>query len=274
MTRIRFQSPLSEGNFTRADVEAKIVETLNQDDLNLISMPNIQAVIYRPPTSPSWLKGLAAAVETGQLRIQRVALANVTIDEIATWLDNELPPDTAPSELYALLKQEILGLVECECLLTGASRFILRIFTESPTLRCGFHVDTAVPRAPAVGLLRVFNGPGTKYVDPANITNMRDFYRYLSQRERLGKELEKASKQGDIETVQATSSQIESLEMKPGFLLDPEDIREVAAGAIIAFKHVDIRHHWSNHPKNLAWVHSSPSEGVTRLVVNVTAHEQ
>jgi hypothetical protein len=44
----------------------------------------------------------------------------------------------------------------------------------------------------------------------------------------------------------------------------------VAAGAVVAFKHVDVGLHWTPHAKAKAWIHCSPMCGAARLVVNVT----
>jgi hypothetical protein len=122
-------------------------------------------------------------------------------------------------------------------------------------------------------LLQVFNGRGTEYVHPDNVTSMRDFYRYLSERERLSKEMEKAWMQSQWARHDEILERITTLDERPYFLLQPDDIRTVPTGAIVAFKHVDARLHWSNHAKGLAWIHRSPMEGTIRLVVNVTARE-
>ena len=46
------------------------------------------------------------------------------------------------------------------------------------------------------------------------------------------------------------------------------------AGSIVAFKHVDVRYHWSVHPQVPAWIHSSPMTGTPRLVVNLTSPQR
>jgi len=253
--------------------QATVIKSSSADDLHLVTLPHVQAAIYHSPDPPPWLTDIARAVETGVFQIERVVLPCVTFREIADWLDRNLPRVDLFPHLHTVGKSEILSLVERERALTRASHFMLRVFTEAPTTRCGFHVDTAVPRAPTVGLLRVFNGPGTEYVDPDNITSMRDFYRYLAQRERLAREMAEAQTRDDREWYDAILNQITSLDARPTFLLRPEDIQVIPTCAIVAFKHVDARIHWSDHAKALAWVHRSPAVGAPRLVVNVTARE-
>lgn len=80
-------------------------------------------------------------------------------------------------------------MIRLEQTLPGASQLIMRMFTDAPTQRCGFHIDTALPRSSTIGLVRVFNGTRTLYVHPENIISMNDFYQYLGKREQLGKEL-------------------------------------------------------------------------------------
>ena len=35
-----------------------------------------------------------------------------------------------------------------------------------------------------------------------------------------------------------------------------------------------VRHHWSDHPNALGWIHSSPMTGTPRLVVNLTSPQR
>jgi len=236
-------------------------------------MPHVQAVIYQPQEPPLWMKDVAGSVETESLHIERVVLPCATPDEIADWLERRLPKVGALQQICTVIEGEIIALVEIEQILTNASHFMMRIFTEAPTCRCGFHVDTVPPRAPTIGLLRVFNGHRTEYVHPENVTSMRDFYRHLSQRERQVKAMKEAQARGDQVQYDELRAHIASLDKDPGFLRSPEDVRVVPEGAIVAFKHVDARWHWSDHPKALAWIHRSPMEGAPRLVVNITARE-
>jgi hypothetical protein len=230
-------------------------------------------VIYRPPALTPWMTELVRSVESGTFHVGRAVLPHAAPEEVGGWLENHVPRDGVPPESHAALRSEILALVELERALTGASHFMLRVLTEAPTRRCGFHVDTAMPRAPTTGLLRVFNGCGTEYVHPDNVTSMRDVYRHLSHRERLAKEMEEARVRNDRARYDVILDRIGFLDDNPAFLLRPDDVRVVPAGSIVAFKHVDARLHWSDHPKALAWIHRSPMAGEPRLVVNVTARE-
>jgi hypothetical protein len=257
----------------RPGAEAIIIESGREDDLEQVSMSHVQAVIYHPQEFPLWMKDLASTVETGAFHIERAVLLCATPSEIEDWLESHLPGGAALQELRTAVKSKIIEMVERERAMTNASHFMLRVFTEAPTHRCGFHIDTVLPHAPTTGILCVFNGPGTEYVHPDNVTSMHDFYRHLSQRERLAKEMEKAWSRGDHVRHDEILDRIVSLDERPAFLLHPDDVRIVPTASIVAFKHVNVHLHWSDHPKALAWIHRSPMGGLPRLVVNVTARE-
>jgi len=236
---------------------AVVHRTANERDLELIKLPHIQAVIFVPPELPAWLTQFGAAVARGSFQLPRTVLDDVTINDIEGWLHANMPAGAVEPEVLHAVRGDALSLVAREREMTGATRFVFRIFTGIPNRHCGFHVDTVPAAAPAHGLLRVYNGNGTAYVDPDNVISMREFYKYLSQRERL------------IRTAE-TDSIIELDEARP-FLLRPDDVHIAPAGSIIAFKHLDVRLHWSEHPRELAWIHCSPMEGDARFVVNVMA---
>jgi hypothetical protein len=141
-----------------------------------------------------------------------------------------------------------------------------RIFTEPPTRRCGFHVDTVPPQAPTVGALRVYNGASTEYVEPADVRGMTVFYGYLSRRERLSRALGRAEQGGDGARATALLVELVAMDDRPDFLRPGATVRQVPAGSPVLFKHVDIRSHWSAHPVRHAWVHRSPVAGTPRLV--------
>ncbi len=248
----------------------RILETSFEGDLSKVSQPEIQAVIYRPPGRAEWSTELSDAVESGRFQIDRAILQPITADELMSWLKGKIMGSLSP-EVSNRFKAEMRYLMGLEQMLTGVSQFTVRIFTEAPTQRCGFHVDTIKPRATPVGLLKVFNGPGTFYVHPENVTNMADFYRYFGQRECLGKELEMERTAGTDKPVEEIVREIGFLDRASMFLHNPDDIFQVPEGATVAFKHLDPRHYWSDHPKNLAWIHCSPGDGPRRLVVNITA---
>lgn len=251
--------------------EASVIKAAHQDDLKLILDKNVQAVIYAPESLPDWMAELAAAVESCAFQIPRVVLPNASYREIDDWLERCLSTSVLTIETRACLKQDILALVEQLKTITRASHFMLRIFTEAPTQECGFHVDTVPPAAPVCGILRVYNGAGTEYADPANVTRMGDFYKYLARRERLIRERREAQRDGV--STDGWDRQLTILDQERAFLLRRTDVCVVPSGSIVAFKHVDIQHHWSDHPKSMAWIHCSPMNGQPRLVINLTAQK-
>lgn len=228
---------------------ATVIETRDERDLALIAQPEVQAVIFIPETLPTWLAEFAEVVRSGAFQVPRTILDDATFEDIEAWLALHMGG-------FGDVRDDVLSLVKRERELTGATRFIFRVFTAVPSRHCGFHVDTVPPAAPTHGLLRVYNGNGTHYVAPESIVSMREFYRYLSRRERLVRE----------ETWDAVA---ELDELRP-FLRSPEDVRVAPAGSTVAFKHLDVRLHWSDHPRELAWVHCSPMDGEARFVVNVS----
>lgn len=274
MTVIRQRQNVIRNHRSLPDqTEWKIVETSSENELTRIWEPEVQAVIYKRPQLPSWNPDLAHAVESGAFQIERVVLQGVIAADISTWLDSHIPWGNIDEHLGKQFKNEILALVTLEQTLTGVSQVMIRMFTEAPTQRCGFHIDTTLPRASPFGLLRVFNGPGTFYVHPDNITKMSDFYRYFGEREQLGKDLERAVESGSSDAQDEIIRKIRTLDQTPKFLRKPDDIRQVPEGAIVVFKHLDTRFLWSDHAKGLTWIHCSPSQGPRRLVVNITPWE-
>jgi hypothetical protein len=251
--------------------EACIVQTDNQRDLVRIRSWSVQAVIYVPRALPDWFLNLAAAVENGALEVPRTTLHNVTHDEVKMWVEVNVSTTRLCCEVLNALKTDIMELVDCLAGLTNARRFSLRIFTGAPTTDCGFHVDTVPPGAPRCGLLRVYNGVGTAYVEPANVTSTRDFYHYLSRRERLERERAVARRNAAFEDCERLEREIKQLDLQPGFLKHRSQVQIAPAGSIVAFKHLDISRHWSNHGKELAWIHCSPMQGNPRLVINISS---
>jgi hypothetical protein len=151
---------------------------------------------------------------------------------------------------------------------------MLRIFTEAPSTECGFHIDTVPPGAPAVGLLRVYNGAGTDYIDPTNVTSISDFYHYLGRRDRLRRDHRAARKEHDASALLRLEREIAEHDAARPFVRRANESGVAPAGSIVAFRHMDGRHHWSDLAKPLAWIHSSPMTGRPRLVVNVTSPQR
>lgn len=259
---------------TKRHEDAIIIRTSDERELSRITGAGVQAVIYTPRPLPSWLADLAAAVRTGALQIPRVLLPNVVRDEVDNWLEHVVPDGVLSREVRISLKHDVRILVDRLGGLTGASRFMVRLFTEAPTTECGFHVDSVPRGAPEWGLLRVYNGAGTEYVDPANLTSMADFYRYLGRRERLERERQLARRDGDETAFERLERAVGALDRERSFLIRAHEISVAPAGSIVAFKHIDISNHWSGLSDLSPWIHSSPMSGEPRLVVNVTAPER
>jgi hypothetical protein len=252
--------------------EAVILRTQDERELDQISNPSVQAVIFSPPSLPAWFEELAVAVQTGAFQVPRNVLANASRDDIAAWLDDNLPVGVLTPEARAALTADILALVDRVGALGDTTRFMLRIFTGVPNTECGFHLDTVPPGRHPCGLLRVYSGAGTAYVEPSNVSSMAKFYCYLSRRERLTRDRATAHSDGDTDACMSLEREIERLDTELNFLLRPDEIHTAPAGTIVGFKHLDVRLHWSDHDKSLAWIHCSPMNGEARLVVNVTAN--
>ena len=254
--------------------KAFIVLTNEEQDLYQIGSPMVQAVIYVPRSLPHWFEELAEAVRKGEFHVPRTVIPRASREQIEAWLENNLPisPRTS-TDFRGLVKTDILTLVDHAGVISGATRFMLRILTAAPNTECGFHVDTVPPGANPWGLLRVYAGAGTEFVEPANVTSMADFYRYLSRRERLARERRVATGDGDKNTCERLQREIEQLDSERAFLRSPNNIQVAPAGSIAAFKHLDVSLHWSNHAKSKAWIHSSPMAGDMRFLVNVSPDE-
>jgi hypothetical protein len=122
---------------------------------------------------------------------------------------------------------------------------------------------------PLWGLLRVYNGAGTAYVDPADVLSMQRFYQYLSRREQIETELTMVKK--NTRCSARLEAAIQHLDEERSFLRNGASVQIAPSTSIIAFKHLDASLYWSGHSKGLAWIHCSPMEGRARLVVNVSA---
>jgi hypothetical protein len=252
---------------------AVILRTAYESDLQRIAEETVQAVIYEPEPLPAWLTAVAAAVQSEAFVVPRTVLPHATANEVAAWLaglpDRGLAPDVRDA-----LFDDVLSLVGRLARGTGASHFMVRMFTAAPTTECGYHVDTVPRRAPPWGLVRVYNGAGTGFVEPDNVVSVAEFYRYLARRERLERERGAARAECNTEAYDRLDAEIDALDRAPSFLERPEEIHIVPAGAIVAFKHVDVGLHWTAHAKAKAWIHCSPMCGAPRLVVNVTCPDQ
>lgn len=257
----------------QSDDQAVILRTDDERDLYRVMNPLVQAVIYMPRSLPDWFDELEATVKAGGFEVPRTVLPNATREQIEDWLENNLPFPETQADIRGLVKIDILALVDHVGRMSGASRFMLRILTAEPNTECGFHVDTVPLGASPCGLLRVYTGAGTDYVDPSNVTSTADFYRYLSRRERLSRDRTQARRDQDVIACEQLDREIEQLDHERPFLRDSENICTASAGSIVSFKYLDVSSHWSNHAKSMAWIHSSPMAGERRFLVNISPDE-
>lgn len=252
---------------------AHILWTRDEHDLRRIVEDDVQAVICVVAPLPDWVVPLTLAVESGRLSIPRTVLPNHTRDEVEAWFAEFLPDGPVAPDVRDSLVDDILELTDRLAASAGVSRFRLRIFTEAPTEDCGFHVDTVAPGAPPWGLLRVYNGAGTSFVEPDNLGSAGDFHRYLDRRERLERDRRTALEAARTDDFERVAREIAELDAARSFLARPEEVFEAPAGSIVAFKHVDLRFQWTQDAGPMPWVHCSPMRGGRRLVVNVTSPE-
>lgn len=252
-------------------LSGRIVRTMNEGDLEQVAEPDVQAVIFIPEVLPDYFRPLTAAVESGAFRVSRTILSDVGRSAIGSWLEANLPRDAVAPQVRLALLEDILALPNRIAALAAVQRLQLRMFTAAPTCDCGFHVDTVPPAAPNVGLLRVYNGAGTSYIEPSNVTSMREFYAYLSRRENLERKRKLARMSSDEEQNLRLEDELAKLDLELSFLKSASEIHTVPAGSIVAFRHLDVRLHWTDHSPSLAWIHCSPMHGERRLVVNFAA---
>jgi hypothetical protein len=262
-------SYLQRVNLGHSHNEAVILHADEQRELDLIQLPHVQAVIYTPHTLPAWITEVGAAVRSGTFQIHRTILSSVTREMIEAWLESSISANVLPDAIRSALQEDILILVDRCAALTGACRFYFRAMTDVPNRRCGYHVDTVPQRLPPWGLLRVYCGPGTEYVEPRNVISMAEFYRYLSKRNGYVRQLHEVSQEG-VGHAQKLAALAE-LDETPSFLYQPHERYVVPAGSIVALTHINIQLHWSDHAKELAWIHRSPMEGERRLLVSIAA---
>ncbi|MEU3689965.1 DUF1826 domain-containing protein [Streptomyces narbonensis] len=235
-------------------------------DIARLTDPGLTAVIVTPGERPDWLDELAELVVSRRLVITRTALTAVSRDEFADWSRTALA-DTDRAVARPLL-EDMTGIVEQVLAAADVKRVMVRVFTEAPTRRCGFHVDTVPPQAPTTGAVRVYNGPTTEYVSGDDVRSMKDFYAYLSRRERMSREAGPGTR-GDG-PARAAPDPLIAMDETPSFLRPHAPVHRVPPDATVYFKHIDVRRHWSPHPVADAWIHRSPMQGPPRLVLNVS----
>jgi hypothetical protein len=243
---------------------------------NLLQAPavlsqGVTAVIVRGGEPPEWLRTIDDLVTGGVLHIPRTILTSVTPAEVLRWLRVQLV--ALPRPLAGHLLDDVDKILAAVTGL-GISRLLVRVFTEKPTCRCGFHVDTVGPRAPAVGAVKVYNGVGTEYVSPADVVSMAAFYDYLANREWISKLAEAARKGNDLLGIERFEGQLNALDDNPAFLRTGAPIMRTQPGDTVVFRHVRWPRLWTEHPSDEAWIHRSPMAGDQRLVINVSPSTQ
>ncbi|MFF0753108.1 DUF1826 domain-containing protein [Streptomyces sp. NPDC004267] len=249
-------------------------------DIARLTDPGVTAVVLRPGQRPGWLDELAALVVERRLVVARTTLAAVSREEFADWARTALAG--TDGAVARPLLEDMTGTVERVMAATRVRRVMVRVFTEAPTRRCGFHVDTVPPQAPTTGAVRVYNGPTTEYVACDDVVSMKAFYAYLSRRERVAREAGAgacgacAEAPDGTEATGAETAGAEALgplvamDEAPSFLRPHAPVHRVPPDATVYFRHVDVRRHWSPHPVTDAWIHRSPMAGPPRLVLNVS----
>jgi hypothetical protein len=259
------EHPLAE------DVEfAGVVVTQDPAQLGHVRLAGVQAVILEPGSRRGWEARLAFAVENGAFKIPRQTLTIGQAEGVAHVLETCLSTEGLDFETRLALVDDIVDLADKLEQISGCPGIMLRIFTEAPTEVCGFHFDTVRPRLPPFGLLKVYNGECTRYVLACDIINILAFYRYLGRRERLSAKWRAACAERQAAEGDRWRAEMRELDRSLPFLRPRAAVHQVCAGAIVAFRHLDAREHWSDHPVDRAWLHCSPMFGLVRLVVNLT----
>lgn len=251
-------------------MQAQIIIAAEATAMARVREPGVQAVIVQPQRRAEWEVTLAVAVESGAYRIARCKLLVPRAESLVHVLEQNLPEAGLAFEVRLALIDDIAQLAEHLAATAGCRGLMLRLFTEAPSAHCGFHVDTVAPGRQPFGILKVYNGAGTAYVDPADVRSPQDFYRYLSRRERLAREWRAARERGAEDEAERLRAGLRELDATLAFLHPAAAIRQVPAGAMVAFRHLDVREHWSPQGPAQAWIHCSPMEGVRRLVLNLT----
>ncbi|MET9886495.1 hypothetical protein ABZZ20_25825 [Streptomyces sp. NPDC006430] len=236
------------------------------DDIaRLANDAGLSAVVVPDGRRAPWLHELAELVVGGRLVIPRTTLASVTRDEFTDWAHTAVAdaPATVARPLVHHMAEIVTRVVDA----ARTDHVMVRAFTEAPTRRCGFHVDTVPPQSSTVGAVRVYNGPTTEYVACEDVRGMDEFYAYLARRERLSRQAEREGRGGG-----AALDELCAMDDSPSFLRRGAVVRRVPADATVFFRHLDVRRHWSPHPVTDVWIHRSPMIGRPRLVLNVSPY--
>jgi hypothetical protein len=254
---------------TRRQASA-ILLTDDESLLARVREPGVQSVIFTPMKRAPWEELVKGAVERRDFVIERCSLNVECSMALPQVLEARLSQEGLPFEIRLALIDDLSALADRLAAITGCRGLMVRLFTEAPTEHCGFHVDTVPPGCPPFGLLKVYNGPGTLYVDPDDVVDMNLFYGYLGRRERLARTRNQAIKRDHEAEAQRLRAELLELDATLPFLRPAAAVHEVPAGATVAFRHLDVGKHWFDHRKEIAWIHCSPMTGLTRLLANFT----
>ncbi|MBS0446434.1 MAG: DUF1826 domain-containing protein [Proteobacteria bacterium] len=225
--------------------------------------PGVRAVIVQPVTLPHWHDELRTAVESGRFVVERRQWQARRPEALVHLLEQDLPHDGLGFETRLALIDDLALLGDALARLADCRGLLLRLFTERPTRHCGFHVDTVGPDLPPVGLLRVYNGAATNFVRNADVADGVSFMRYFKRREAL-------VRQHAASVEPATVDALCELDAAPDFIVRGRAVEQVPAGAIVAFRHIDVTRVNNADAVLQAWIHSSPMEGARRLVANLS----
>jgi hypothetical protein len=255
------------------DVESgdeRVVSATCSGDLEQLREAGVQAVLLPLSLPPAWMVELACLSAEDAFNVPRTILHGVTLTEIEASVNGRLAASGLPPGVTGPLRADMLSLVETCRRLTGCDRFRFRFLTDTPNCDCNFHVDTVPPRVPTAGVLRVYFGAGTEYLDPAGLTSWMDFYRYVFDRHRLTRRAES----GDAEARHAATAARDQIDRCMPFISDLAAVKAVPAGTLVAMKLVDGRFLWAEHlhaRKARGWIHRSPMQGARRFMVSVNA---
>ncbi|MBG0794480.1 DUF1826 domain-containing protein [Methylocystis sp. H62] len=232
--------------------------------------PAVQAVFVRPSRRPEWEERLGAVVESGAFRFERLTLPTARIEELPSILEASLPEEGLAFATRLALIDDIAVMADELRQLAGCNSVLLRVLVEAPTEICGFHIDTVGPGLPPFGLLKVYNGEATRYVLARDMPDMGRFYDYLGKRERLSAEWRAALQKEDAAAADRRRSSMLNLDEMLPFLRKGAKVYRTPPGAVVAFRHLDVRELWNLHPSGRTWLHCSPMSGTPRLVVNLS----
>ena len=255
---------------TIADSAPRIVHSDDWAALEQVCRPGVLAVIVDGGEPESWEVELADSVRRGAFTVQRCTLNIERPEVLVHEFERCLPSEGLSFETRLALIDDLASLGEALAQIAGCHALMLRLLTEAPSSHCGFHVDTVSTRLPPYGLLKVYNGAGTRYVNPADVRGNPEFYAYLGRRERLAREWRRAQEEDEQAVAAALRASMAALDEALPFLRPDAPVHELRAGSTVAFRHLDVSQHWAEHNQALAWIHCSPMMGEPRLIANFT----